>query len=584
MALVLTACRPDGEPPGPREAAAPPPPEPPIFTEEAAERGLDFVHFNGMSGELYIAEVMGSGVALVDVDDDGDLDVYLVQGNLLDDVALDEATFPPPEAMRRLVDRLYLNDLVPGGELRFRDVTAESGLAASGYGMGVATGDVDNDGRVDLYVTHLGPSQLWRNLGPGADGVVTFEDVTAGSGIETPAWSVSATFVDFDRDGWLDLYVVGYVDFTVAGNKRCRSLTGAPDYCGPISYRPLSDRLLRNRGDGPDGQVTFEDWTVRAGIAGAAGSGLGVVAGDFDADGLSDLYVANDGMPNFLWMQQGDGTFRDEALTRGAALSLEGMAEAGMGVAAGDVDADGDEDLLVTHLALETNTLYLNDGSGFFDDATVASGLGTPSFTSTGFGTAFADLDNDGRLDLIVVNGAVKHVPELVARGDPYPVHMPNLLFMSTGAGRFQDASERGGEDFRRSEVSRGLATGDLDNDGDVDAVVANNSGPARLLLNQGGGDAHWLGLRLVGREGRDALDARVGVERGASPTLWRRVRTGGSYLSASDPRLLVGLGASAEVTGVVVEWPSGRRERFTAEAGRYTTLREGTGEVDDGA
>ncbi len=533
-----------------------------------------------MSGELTLAEVMGSGVALLDYDGDGDLDVYLVQGALLGDATLDEVSRPPAAAMRPLTDRLYRNQLAETGELRFTDVTAESGIAAGGYGMGVATGDFDNDGRIDLYVTNLGSNQLWRGVGPGPDGRVTFEDVTAESGTGDERWSMSAAFADLDRDGWLDLYVTNYVDFTIAGNKRCKSLTGAPDYCGPISYRPQADRLLRGAGGG-----RFEDWGA-ASIAGAPGSGLGVVNGDFDGDGRGDLYVANDGMPNRMWLQ-GEGDFRDEALTRGNALSLEGMVEAGMGVVAGDVDADGDEDLLVTHLTLETNTLYLNDGTGFFDDATVASGLGTASFTYTGFGVAFLDFDNDGWLDLMAVNGAVKLVPELVARQDPYPVHMPNLLFRSRGEAergpRFEDVSGAAGEDFRRSEVSRGLATGDIDNDGDADVVVANNSGPARLLINQTGGERHWLGLRLVtGEPARDALGARAGLERAGGPTLWRRVRTGGSYLSASDPRLLFGLGAAPDVTGVTVEWPSGRRERFEVEADRYTTLHEGTGEADD--
>ncbi len=541
--------------------------------------GLDFVHFNGMAGELTIAEVMGSGVAVLDYDSDGDLDVYLVQGALLGDTALEATRLPPPETMRPLTDRLYRNQLKETGELRFTDVTEESGISATGYGMGVATGDVDNDGWIDLYVTNLGANQLWRNRGAGPDGRVTFEDVTAASGAGDPRWSMSAVFTDLDRDGWLDLYVANYVDFTIAGNKQCKSLTGAPDYCGPISYRPQADQLLRGTGGGK-----FEDWG--AGVSGAPGSGLGVVSGDFDGDGRGDLYVANDGMPNRMWLQDAGGAFRDEALHRGNALSLEGMAEAGMGVVAGDVDADGDEDLLVTHLTLETNTLYLNDGTGFFDDATVAAGLGQASFTYTGFGVAFLDFDNDGWLDLMAVNGAVKLVPELVARRDPYPVHMPNLLFRNRGPAerglRLEDVSGVAGDDFQRSEVSRGLATGDLDNDGDIDVVVANNSGPARLLINQAAGERHWLGLRLViGESQRDALGARVGLERDGSPTLWRRVRTGGSYLSASDPRLLFGLGTSPDVGGVVVEWPSGRRERFEVEVDRYTTLREGTGKVD---
>ncbi len=561
------------------------PSESTFFSEEGGARGLDFVHFNGMSDGLFIAEVMGSGVAVLDVDNDGDLDVYLVQGALLGSGTLDDAKFPPSEAMRPLTDRLYRNDLdaagndAAGGDVRFTDITEESGLSATGYGMGVATGDFDNDGWVDLYVTNLGSNQLWRNRGLNADGTVTFEDVTASANADDSRWSVSASFIDFDRDGWLDLFVSNYVDFEIAGNKRCKSLTGAPDYCGPISYRPQADRLLRNRGG------AFEDWS--GAIASEAASGLGVVSGDFNHDGRTDFYVANDGMPNFMWLQQADGSFVDEALNRGSALSLEGMAEAGMGVASGDVDGDGDEDLLVTHLALETNTLYLNDGSGFFDDGTVASGLGTPSFTSTGFGTGFLDIDNDGWLDIVAVNGAVKKVSELVALQDPYPLHMPNLLFrnlgrnLGGGALRFEDVSAQAG--FHGSDVSRGLATGDLDNDGDIDFVVNNNNGPARLLLNQLEAGAQWLGLRLVGREAaRDMLGARVAVERPDVAPLWRRVRTDGGYLSASDPRLLFGLGDSTDIESVLVEWPSHQRERFRVAVGGYSTVREGSGDPVD--
>ncbi|HVS66786.1 MAG TPA: CRTAC1 family protein [Thermoanaerobaculia bacterium] len=569
--VISAACAPPSSEPSPAAAVKPPP----MFTEQAAASGLDFVHFNGMSGELYYSEMMGSGVALLDYDGDGDLDVYLVQGAMLGaGKSPQDALLPPSASMLPLRDRLYRNELaasVAGGSrrLRFTDVTASSGIDARGYGMGVAVGDIDNDGWSDLYVTNAGPNQMWRNNGDG-----TFTDVTAETGTEEPRWSASATFVDVDRDGWLDLYVVNYVDFTVEGHRLCRSLTGAPDYCGPLTYRPLRDRLFRNRGDG-----TFEDRSSLANVLGELGAGLGVAAGDFDDDGWPDLYVANDGMPNFLWMNRGDGTFENQAFAAGCALNREGRAEAGMGVAVGDVDGDGDEDVLVTHLALETNTLYRNQGRALFEDASIDSALGPPSWPYTGFGTALADVDNDGWLDVLAVNGGVKIAPELADRGDPHPLGMPNQLFRNLGSGRFEDSSARGGSAFSALEVSRGLATGDIDNDGDVDVVVTNNGGPARLLINEVGRERHWVGLRLVTGQGRrDALGAWVGVHRGEAPVLWRRVRTDGSYLSASDPRLLIGLGASPGVDAVEVRWPSGRREVFEVAAGRYTTLEEGAG------
>ncbi len=554
------------------------------FVDAAAASGLDFSHFNGMSGELYYSEMMGAGVALFDYDNDGDLDVYLVQGRMLGaGKQLADATLPPAPGMLPLRDRLYRNDLATG-QPRFTDVTEESGLRAGGYGMGVATGDYDNDGWTDLYLTQAGSNQLWRNLGGGADGTVTFADVTAAAGADDPRFSLSAAWVDFDRDGWLDLYVVNYVDFKVEEHQPCRMLSGQPDYCGPQAFEPLADRLLRNLGAAGGDGVRFEDSSVATGIAAVPGAGMGLAAGDFDGDRRPDLFVANDGMANFLWLQRSDGTFSDEALLSGTAFNREGQPEAGMGVDAGDYDRDGDADLLVTHLALETHTLYRNDGGGAFEDVTVASGLGAPSFQATGFGAAWIDVDNDGWLDLLTVNGAVVHIPELVAAGDPHPLGMSNQLFHSAGdAGgtvRFEDLTAAAGAPFEVTAVSRGLAIGDLDNDGDADAVVTHNGGAAQVLLNQVGQDRHWLGLRLLGGAvPRDMVGAEVEVARPQpGPRLWRRVKTGGSYLSARDPRVLFGLGDDPAIGEVAVRWPDGSVERFDARPDRYTTLRQGTG------
>lgn len=555
------------------------------FADISTSVGLDFVHFNGMSGEFYYPEVVGGGGALFDMDDDGDLDLYLVQGTMLGPgKTLEQARFPPRNTA--LTDRLYRNDLMIDAEgrrhLRFTDVTAEAGLARTQeYGMGVASGDYDGDGDVDLYVTGLRDNRLLRNLGDGR-----FEDVTEAAGVVERRWTVAASFLDFDRDGHLDLFLANYLHFDFANHKVCLDATGAQDYCGPQNYPALPDRLLRNRGDG-----TFEDVTARVGLDAAFGAALGVVARDFDDDGWLDLYVANDLMPNQLWMNRGAGgsamrRFDDESLLAGAAVNGEGKAEASMGIAAADADGDGDEDLLLAHLDGETNTLYLNDGTGLFDDRSQASGLGNASWNYTAFGAGFFDMDNDGDLDLFAANGAVKTLPELARAGDPYPLHQRNQLFENRGAGRFVELIDAG---LDTSEVSRAAIFGDVDNDGDTDIVVVNNGGPVRLLENRLAPLGDWLGLRLLTPAGsrpegprRDALGAKVTLVRQGAPDLVRRVATDGSYAAASDPRVLFGLRGGADAAHVIavqVRWPSGREEVFSAPPrGVYTDLVEGRG------
>ncbi|MEE8522364.1 MAG: VCBS repeat-containing protein, partial [Thermoanaerobaculia bacterium] len=414
-----------------------------IFVELTGS-GFDFVHFNGHSGEFYMAEINSGGGALFDYDNDGDLDIYVVQGQRLDGKDPAEATFPPEHPLP-LSDRLYRNDLEIGSDgrrrLRFTDVTGDSGIEPAAYGFGVAAGDFDNDGWVDLYVTRLGSNTLLRNLGAGADGPGRFADVTAASATDDHRWSVPAAFVDFDRDGWLDLYVGNYLAFSLADHKVCRTATGARDYCGPTAYRGVPDRLFRNRGL-IDGTVTFEDVTTAAGIDRVLSKSLGVVAADLDGDGRTDFYVANDMAPNQMWLQRTGGDaiasrhrFSDEALLAGSAVNARGHAEASMGVDAGDVDGDGDDDLFMTHLVRETNTLYLNDGHGNFYDATVESGLAVPSLGHTSWGTAWLDYDNDGRLEMMIANGAVRVIEKLANAGDPFPFHETNQLFWNAGAG-----------------------------------------------------------------------------------------------------------------------------------------------------
>ena len=545
---------------------------PHIFLDAQESAGLDFRHFNGMTGELYLPEITGSGGALFDYDDDGDLDVYLVQGAVIGPGKSPKDAILPWHGSSSPRDQLYRNDLQLDSNgvrrLNFTNVTNESTLVAEGYGMGVTVGDINDDGRLDLYVTNLASNQMFLNQGDG-----TFSDVTRRSGTDDPRWSTSAAFLDYDRDGRLDLFVSNYVDFSVTKNPTCYATSSALDYCGPDAYQPLPDRLFRNRGEG-----IFEDVSSKSGIDREFGAGLGVATADFNGDGWTDIYVANDGDPNQLWVNQKDGTFRNEALWSGAALNRVGQAEAGMGVDAADFDGDGDEDLFVTHLTEETNTLYVNQGNGLFDDRTIETGLHMPSFRFTGFGTGWLDFDNDGWLDLLALNGAVRILPDLAREGHRYPLGQSNQLFQNTGKLTFRDLTNRAGASFQLKEVSRGAALGDVDNDGDTDILVLNNSGASRLLLNQVGNRRHWLGLSLLGKEGRrDMLEARVEVLLPNDSVLWRRVRTGGSYCSSHDPRVLVGLGAWDRVRMVRVHWPSGQVEEWrNLKLDRYTTIREG--------
>ncbi len=540
----------------------------PIFVDRAAEWGLGFVHFNGMTGKYYFPEMTGQGAGLVDYDGDGDLDAYLVQGAMLGPGETLADALVPPVGPVPPVDRLFRNDLVEtaGGALEphFVDVTGASGLDARGYGMGVAAGDYDGDGRVDLYVTDYGSNQLWHNEGDG-----TFTDVTARAGVDDPRWSVSAAFLDYDGDGRLDLYVGNYLAFDVAKDPLCFNEAGRRDYCGPADFAGVSDRLFHNRGDG-----TFADVSAASGVGRPESPGLGVVTEDFDGDGKPDLYVTNDGRPNFLWINRGDGTFRDDGLLAGVALNREGTAEASMGVDAGDFDGDGDPDLFMTHLTRETNTLYVNEGGGLFEDRTLESGLAAPSFPYTSFGTSWIDYDNDGWLDLVVLNGAVQVLEPEARAGDPYPLKQPNQLFHALGGRGFEEVSAAAGPAFALAEVSRGAACGDVDLDGDLDVLEANNDGPARLLVDQVGQDRSWMAFDLVDAHGAPALGARVEVERPGAPGLRRRARADGSYASANAPGIVVGLGAGGRVSAVKVVWPDGREQRFEGlEAGRRWRL-----------
>ena len=558
--LCLVGCRPADTPPVAQPAE--------WFVDRTEQSGLIFTHFNGMTGDFYYPEVMPPGIAVLDYDNDSDLDVFVLQGEMFSGKPMASALAPPKS---ELSSRLFRNDVERDrpDTLHFTDVTAASRVDVRGYSMGAATGDFNNDGCVDLYVTKLGPNQLLRN---NCDG--TFTDVTTVSRTADPGWSVSAAFVDIDRDGWLDLFVGQYLNYSIAANVVCYSVSGQRDYCPPNVYRARPSHLFRNNRDG-----TFSDVTAAAGMSSEFGPALGVVTADFDRDGWIDIYVANDGAPNQLWINQRNGKFTNTALLAGAAVSAEGRLKASMGVDAGDFDADGDEDVFVGELTGQGADLYVNDGSGVFVEGSAHAGIRLRTLPYTAFGAAWLDADNDGRLDLAIANGAVTHTAEALAANERFRLQQRRQLFRNIGMGRFEEFTDRAGSAFTNEDVGRGAAFGDLDNDGDTDIVVANDNGPVRVLINAIGSRSHWVGLRLVTGK-RDALGARVTVTTSEGITISRRARADGSYGSANDPRVLVGLGATgAPSVKVQVFWPGGRSEEWSnLPADRYTTLVENTG------
>jgi enediyne biosynthesis protein E4 len=510
------------------------------LVEVGHESGLDFVHTSGAHGRRAMPEIMGGGVALFDAEPDGDLDAYLVNGN---------ARLPAAELDPAASNGFFRQDS-PG---RFTEAARAVGLVDGRYGMGVSVADVDNDGDEDVYVTHFGRNTLFVNAGAGR-----FEDRTESAGGATSGWSTSAAFFDLERDGFLDLYVARYVE---PRDKDCYDQAGRPDYCGPKAFPPMHDVLFVNANG------VLADATHAAGVDARAAAGLGVVCADFDEDGWQDVYVANDAYANLLWLNQRDGTLRDEAVRRGAALNLNGQPQAGMGIALGDFDGDLRMDLFVTHLREEPNTLYLNRGPAGFLDATGPSRLGPPSMPFTGFGVAALDLDRDTDLDLVVANGGVFRRPRVdgVRLPSPWDEYAePGLLHLNDGGAHFVEASALAGELGGSAHIARGLAAGDVDGDGDQDLLVGMIEGRALLLRNDAPhAGRHWLALRCV-HPGwkRDALGARVEVLAGGKRQV-RILSSSWSYASSSPPVAWFGLGTSAVVESVVVLWPDGQRERF---------------------
>ena len=534
----------------------------PWFVDVSDHVGLTWVHDAGLGGQYEMPEIMGAGGGFVDFDGDGRLDVYLVNGG-------PRSSTPAKTPVR---DRL----LRQGADGRLTDVTGAAFLDASGYGMGLSCGDFNNDGFPDLLVTNYGRNQLWRNNGDG-----TFSDITAAAGLTAETWSTAACFADLDHDGLLDLFVVDYVNYFPG--RGCDDETGRLEYCGPTAFPGTVDRLYRNRGLSPSGDdVTFADVTIPSGIGSHAGKGLGVVCRDFSGDGRPDLFVANDMQADHLWIQQADGTFNDEGVLQGVAYNRLGEPEAGMGVIADDLNSDGRLDLFVTHLRGETNTLFAQQTDGQFRDVTAASGLGPPSLALTGFGVVAADIEHDGDLDVLVANGRVLRAAAVSgAEKDAYWTQYvePNSLFLNAGAGRFAERSSLGGEFTSRLEVSRGLACGDVDNDGDVDLLLTNLGGRARLFLNESPKQGNWLLIRVINPgPNRQALGARLTVRVGKR-MLVRSVTTGTGYLTSRDVRVHVGLGPAERYDSIEVQWPGGDRERFPGGSGnRPLVLMRGLG------
>jgi hypothetical protein len=544
--LLLVLGR-DGPQPAPIDAEAPT--GPPWFEDVTDKLGLDFVHDAGPVGKYFLPQHLGGGAALFDFNNDGLLDIYLVQNG-------------GPNS--RCTNRLFRQ----GRDGRFTDVSAGSGLDVSGYGMGVAIGDVNNDGWPDVFLTEYGRVRLFLNNGDGK----TFTDVTREAGLKNAGWATSAAFVDFDRDGWLDLVFVNYVSHDPSWS--CTGTEGKPDFCGPQNFDGTAPRLYRNLGRqgtarGPPG-VWFEDVTLKAGLGRARGKGLGVVCADFNGDHWPDIFIANDGEANHLWINQKDGSFKEEAVQRGLAYGGMGEPQANMGIALGDVDGDGLFDVLVTHLVSETHTLWKQGPPGLFQDRTIATRLAMPRYRGTGFGTVLADFDLDGALDLAVVNGAVQrgtaaHVPGLNPFWWPYAER--NQLFANDGAGHLLDLAADNPAFCGRLRVGRGLACGDIHNRGALDLLVTSVADRARLYRNVAPRRGHWLVVRAIDPAlRRDAYGAEITVH--AGKRCWLRwINPGYSFLCSNDPRAHFGLGPVQRVDRIEVVWPDGMRETFDGGA-----------------
>lgn len=514
--------------------------QPPTFTDVTAEAGLNFKHTNGRSGEFYFVEQLGSGAAFFDYDNDGYLDLYFVNG----------ADLPGFESEKPPTDCLYRNN----GDGTFTDVTEIAGVGDRSYGVGCCVGDYDNDGYLDLYVTNFGKNRLYRNNGNG-----TFTDVADQANVGDVRWGASCAFADYDNDGHLDLYVTNYIQYQLDKNKICKN-KGVRTYCNPQEYVGEADILYRNNGNG-----TFTEVTQTAGVYQPRSRGLGVVWGDYDNDGYSDLYVANDTNENHLFRNNRDGSFSDEAFFAGVALSEDGEMGSGMGVDFGDYDNDGRLDIMVTNFQDEVATLYHNDGDGFFSDASYISGTGESTYASLGWGVCFFDYDNDGAKDIFIANG---HIFGNVEEFNPETTYAQvNHLFRNLGGGVFQEVTTNTGLDLSQKAPSRGAAFGDYDNDGDIDILVTNSDGKPQLLRNDGGNQNNWVKVHIRGTtSNRAGIGVRVEVVTGDVSQM-AEVKSGSGYLCQNALTLHFGLGRHVIIDKIVATFPGGGVYKLEAAA-----------------
>ncbi len=527
------------------------------FYDDIEESGIEFVHTDGSSGRHYIVETVTAGMGVFDYDNDGDLDLYFVNG-----AALPGREFDTPPT-----NELYRNE----GNNVFVNVTEEAGVGDASYGMGCVMGDYDNDGYMDIYCSNFGKDKLYRNQGDG-----TFTDVTEEAGLGDSRLGAGACFGDYNADGYLDLFVANYLEFPLDQPSPC-SRMGVPMYCDPSTfdmYEPYKASFYINNGDG-----TFTDFTEESGIGSFAGRGMGVASTDYDNDGDTDIYVANDVDLNFLYANHGDGTFEEVGLFAGIAYDRHGHEQGSMGCDFGDYNGDGWFDLIVTSYQHQQNTLYRNNQDGSFEDVTISAGVLEGSLKYVSWSTFFFDYDNDADMDLFIANG---HLQDRIEEIDESTTYLePNQLFRNNGDGSFEDVSEESGPGFEVLQSTRGGGIGDLDNDGDVDIVLSNSRARPTLLINEGPGDRHWINIKLQGvKSNRDGIGARVEVDAGGK-TQVNEVRAGSGYQSHYDVRLHFGLDEAAMIDEIRVDWVGAERDTFRdVRADQFILLKEGADEV----